>query len=120
MRKISQKALSRFAREQALRRWQWATAEERFKAAQHASLARWNAFRRWREEHPQEAAAAAAIAKALRELAPKHNLEDDRLIARLEQRLARVRAAAPWSVNFKRKARRRATQSDRITSRSPR
>jgi hypothetical protein len=104
---ISANAWSRFFQTLAHRRWRGATAEQRFEAAQHASRARWRAFREWKESHPDQAAAAAAIGKALRALAPKRSLEDDRLIARLEQRLAIARAATPWGVDFKRKARRR-------------
>jgi hypothetical protein len=107
--RISSKQLSRYFRSLAQRRWGRTTREERSAAAQRASRARWNAFRRWREEHLQEAAAAAAIGKAVRALAPKRRVANDRLIERLEGRLARARAASPWSVDFKRQARRRGT-----------
>jgi hypothetical protein len=80
-------------------------------AAQRASKVRWQRFAEWKALHPEQAAAAAAIGKALRVLGPKRSVANDRVIERLERRLARARAATTWSEVFKRNARRRGTKA---------
>jgi hypothetical protein len=71
--------------------WRNATPEERFQAAQHASVVRWQKFREWKAGHPEEAAAAAAVAKALRALCPRPEVTDDVIVARLEKMCAPIR-----------------------------
>jgi hypothetical protein len=111
MHQVTSEEMSRFFRELARKRWQRATKDERFRSAQHASVARWEAFREWKTANPEAAAAAAAVAKALRFLRPRPEVSDDEEVERLERRLIRARhantALLPWSDDFKRRARRK-------------
>jgi hypothetical protein len=106
---IPAKALSDYCRNLALKRWRRATPEQRYRSAQHASVIRWQRVRAWKQDHAEEAAAARAIGKALRALAPKAEPTDDEGVERLERRLSRAQevseARMPWGAGFRRRAR---------------
>jgi hypothetical protein len=108
-REITPEEWSRHFRSLARKRWQ--ARRRRNVSGQAASRYRWERFHSWQANHPEEAAAAAAVAKALRALRPKPEVTDDEIIERLERRLSKAQQAnaalLPWGDEFKRRARRK-------------
>jgi hypothetical protein len=98
--RIGRKDYQAFFRELAKTRWARASREERSAAARHASQIKWRRFAEWKESHATEAAAAAALGKALRRLGRKRTSDED-LAERLERRLARAVESGskllPWA-----------------------